>query len=562
MAFADSVTIGPRGINSAGLGLTGSGVVIGQVEQGRPGSLEAGDDLAHRNTTIEPADVFIKNNPGNPAPNSSDVRPHSEEVAGVMISTDMTDGAGEFMNGIAPTGVATGASLYSSAYVTEDVDPGYDDAILTFQFIATIPGMRAVNHSWGKPEDGVVFPNNGESILTMAIDWSASQHNVLHVIAGNQGAVSNLPVPKDNYNGMTIGRSAKAPDGVYRQVSSNNNYDADAFGPRTSTSLIAPGDEIELASLNDAHAIKNGSSFATPHVTGTVALLQQNATTTNSHRHEVMKAVLMNSADKIKGIIGMERTVVKQGGSNWFGSNAHTDPTIPLDIEMGTGHLNANRALQQFNAGEQGPGGIASKGWDYFFQNDPFIPNTYSFILDAGDYVSATLVWDRDVLLNSPFPEYQPGDSFLDFGFANLDLFLVSGDGTVIATSTSTDSNVEHIFAEVPTAGIYDIEVWTDEPTDTFYGLAWWAGADDRPPSGDVNSDGSVDAADYVVWRKTDGSTEGYNEWRSNFGNVYGSGSAVSVPEPTSLPLFVIATALLGCYSARSQRPIALVCEP
>ena len=49
----------------------------------------------------------------------------------------------------------------------------------------------------------------------------------------------------------------------------------------------------------------SGTSFAAPHVTGTIALLQQYAVgnfaaNANARRHEVMKAVIMNSADKIK----------------------------------------------------------------------------------------------------------------------------------------------------------------------------------------------------------------------------------------------------------------------
>jgi hypothetical protein len=301
-SLADSYSIGPNGINSAGLGLTGAGVRIGQVEQGRPGDVGNGDDAAHRNSTTNPLDVFIQNIPGDPAPNA-EVSDHAQEVAGVMISTSAVDGTGidgngdPIANGIAPTGVATGAIHYSSAYVTEDTNPGYQDAIVTFQRIASIPNMRAVNHSWGKEEVDFSNPNNGESLLTMALDWSAIRHNVLHLVAGNQGSM--IPAPKDNYNGMTIGRSAKAADGVYRRVSPNNTYDEDAFGDRTSISLIAPGDGIELARAGDAHNIANGSSYATPHVTGTVALLQQNAFTAHQSRHEVMKAVLMNSADKI-----------------------------------------------------------------------------------------------------------------------------------------------------------------------------------------------------------------------------------------------------------------------
>jgi hypothetical protein len=64
--LADTITVGPNGINSAGLldfdgmPLTGAGVVIGQVEPGRPGDAHVGDDLAHRNTTTNPADVFVQ----------------------------------------------------------------------------------------------------------------------------------------------------------------------------------------------------------------------------------------------------------------------------------------------------------------------------------------------------------------------------------------------------------------------------------------------------------------------------------------------------------------------
>src|SRR4029079_5529191 len=38
--------------------------------------------------------------------------------------------------------------------------------------------------------------------------------------------------------------------------------------------------------------------------------------------------------------------------------------------------------------------------------------------------------------------------------------------------------------------------------------------------AGDFNRDGGVDAADYVVWRKTDGTQAEYVMWRSNFGET------------------------------------------
>jgi hypothetical protein len=64
---------------------------------------------------------------------------------------------------------------------------------------------------------------------------------------------------------------------------------------------------------------------------------------------------------------------------------------------------------------------------------------------------------------------------------------------------------------------------------------------------GDYDSDGDVDAADYVVWRKTDGMPAGNNAWRSHFGEPTGSESNASVhgtvPEPSAL-LMIIATAV------------------
>jgi len=65
--------------------------------------------------------------------------------------------------------------------------------------------------------------------------------------------------------------------------------------------------------------------------------------------------------------------------------------------------------------------------------------------------------------------------------------------------------------------------------------------------AGDYNEDGTVDAADYVVWRRGDGLPGGYNTWRSNFGATGGgSGAALAVPEPGSLMLFLSVATILA----------------
>jgi hypothetical protein len=83
---------------------------------------------------------------------------------------------------------------------------------------------------------------------------------------------------------------------------------------------------------------------------------------------------------------------------------------------------------------------------------------------------------------------------------------------------------------------------------------------------GDYNNDGKVDAADYVVWRKTGSTSDDYNTWRTSFGRslVAGSGSVLlsaeslsaAVPEPTTVLLlgFTIAG---GVLCGRRLAPIS-----
>ena len=69
---------------------------------------------------------------------------------------------------------------------------------------------------------------------------------------------------------------------------------------------------------------------------------------------------------------------------------------------------------------------------------------------------------------------------------------------------------------------------------------------------GDFNNDGTVDAGDYVVWRKTDGTQAGYERWRPNFGtslNVLGATGSARLSLPKS------ATALAASMSATIPEP-------
>lgn len=85
---------------------------------------------------------------------------------------------------------------------------------------------------------------------------------------------------------------------------------------------------------------------------------------------------------------------------------------------------------------------------------------------------------------------------------------------------------------------------------------------------GDYNSNGVVDAADYVVWRDNEGSNNTlptntlpgpiglthYNQWKANFGNSTASGASASsrVPEPAARALWFVGVAC-GVFRRRGK---------
>ena len=84
---------------------------------------------------------------------------------------------------------------------------------------------------------------------------------------------------------------------------------------------------------------------------------------------------------------------------------------------------------------------------------------------------------------------------------------------------------------------------------------------------GDYNNNFIVDAADYVIWRKTGGTPTAYNTWRTHFGQSSGSGATGSasasnsaIPEPTGISLTALGLAALAllarqrCILARPPR--------
>ncbi|MBD2439467.1 S8 family serine peptidase [Nostoc sp. FACHB-110] len=505
LASGLQTSLGSNGIDALRLhqppyNLTGRKIAIGQVEIGRPGMF-GWDKAVSKNRTVSLAAVFLRNGP---AKSNNGVDPHAYNVAGVMVSTDK-----------ALPGVAPQARLYSSA-VGSTKNMGQPEECLSAQHIAlqNSGDVRAINFSFGEPLNRDPRPNavlDGNALLTLCIDWSSRVHDVLYAIAGNQGK-GGIPIPTDNFNGVNVAFSSRR-DGIFNKVDVSNlagvnqgvsgrlagkEFNLDG---RRAISIVAPGSNIPLLNPDGKINKATGTSFAAPHVTATVALLQEFGDrqlrtnkpnwSVDSRRHQVMKAVLLNSADKIQDTgdglrLGMTRTLIDKQNKNWLESDAYKDPKIPLDAQMGTGHLNAFRAYEQFSAGQWQPtAAVPGIGWDY---REVKAANAVEYQLakplKQGSFVSITLAWDRLVELSdrNQNQQFDVGETFSDKGLNNLDLYLVKADANnsetgIVCSSISPIDSVEHIFCPVPANGNYKIRVQFQKQVNLAtqsYALAWW----------------------------------------------------------------------------------------
>ena len=578
--WADAITITDAGVDSKVTGLNGTGIAIGQVEVWRSGKWGY-DPVSLSTSDITPTGVYVQGTSGMASPtfgiNTDDA--HATEVAGVMIAS----------LGTGSVGVSPLAELHSMA--TQSADEV--DIALALNRIALLNNgsVQAINLSFGLPLQPFIEEPDGNSHFAQFIDWSARRHDVLYVAAWGNSDASEFRTPQDNFNGITVAASESPPgppeDILYRRFSSINAIEGDASGDRTSIDLLSPGFQVQVSGYQNTSYFIDGTSYATPHVTGAAALLHQYAVqqknasvpndrfVLNSQRHEVMKAVMLNSADKLDGVHGSTRTIVDLNDQDWTQSEAFNSVFMPLDDQMGAGHLNVRRAVQQFAPGEYDPGTVPLIGWDYgsIGGQDSIIEYVLDEPLAAGEYIAITLAWDRRIE-STGGNTYNFGDQFTNHGVANLDLRLMTKDGTDLTldsvwSSQSFEDNVEHIFFQFneQEVGEYKIVVHHNccdigNPlANTNYALAWWYG--DAAIPGDYDANGSVGPEDYDLWKANfgtvfaaaDGNGDGivdaadYTVWRKNLGA--GMGSQAAVPEPSAIALAVVGLLIGGLKNRR-----------
>ncbi len=154
------------------------------------------------------------------------------------------------------------------------------------------------------------------------------------------------------------------------------------------------------------------------------------------------------------------------------------------------------------------------------------------------------------------FPSFNTGSGWKEAGG--------SDDGVLSESYLAGNSGVTS-GASISLGAAYSV----GDPQDIVFRYGWVTGAS-VALDGDYNGDGVVNAADYVMWRKTNiNGSAGYNTWRANFGESGGGptgvgrltsgfvryvtgGSGAGVPEPTTLIL--VGAGIAGWASAGRRK--------
>jgi Subtilase family len=509
-ALPTANSVGSAGIDALRLhqspyNLTGKKIALGQVEVGRPAQF--GWDKAAQQLQFKLEQVFYQNGA---AKANDNVEQHATMVASVMISQDKRF-----------PGVAPNARLYASA-VGVPKDTGQAEECLSTQHVARQNGgdVRAINLSFGEPLERDPRPDaklDGNALFTQCLDWSARVHNVTYLVAGNQGK-GGISIPTDNYNGINVAYST-IRQGIFRKLDFANLSETPIgtaktienreinVGNRRSIGLVAPGGNLKLYNLAGKPTVVSGTSFATPHATGTVALLQEFGDrqlrtkkqlsvdvrprwSLDARRHEVMKAVLLNSAEKIQDSgdgsrLGMTRTMLAKNNRDWTESEAYQDRQVPVDYQLGAGQLNAFRAYQQFSPGQYADSlPVPTIGWDYrAVGTGEYRDYLIERPLAENSWVSISLAWDRLVELQdtNQNQEYDLGEGFRDLGLNQLELYLLPAHENRLDrslwSSISTVDSIQHIFHQIRNPGKYKIRVYFRRAVNSpkqAYALAWW----------------------------------------------------------------------------------------
>ncbi|MBD2609370.1 S8 family serine peptidase [Scytonema hofmannii FACHB-248] len=246
--------------------------------------------------------------------NTLDVAGHGTHVSGTI--------AGE-KNDFGVTGIAYDAYIMP-VKVLNDSGSGSYDAIAQGIRYAADNGANVINLSLGGS-----YPN---SVLESALKYASSKGAIVVMAAGNDsGLQPGYPARYADQTGIAVGAVDKN-----NQLASFSNLAG--FNPLTY--VTAPGVDVYSTLPGNKYASYSGTSMATPHVAGVVALmLSANPNLTDTQVRQILADTSGNSTQATNSNFSLSSTTQSQQlAANIFSTSLQSSPEI------------ANDFLQSFNS--------------------------------------------------------------------------------------------------------------------------------------------------------------------------------------------------------------------
>lgn len=256
-------------------GYDGSGITIAIIDTGIDASHVALDDLDDDPGTWDPKVIAFKDFvnglddlDSSDGMDAYDDNGHGTHVAGIAAGT----GAPDYLY----IGVAPGANLVGVKVLDSSGSGTLSDVIAGIEWVVQNKdtyNIKVINLSLGAS----VTTADGTSPVAIAVDKAVLAGIVACVAAGNEGpAPRTISTPGDAHLAITVGAAFDSGEGTKGAVASFSSQGPTDDG-RVKPDITAPGVYIMAPEANTGtgYIEYSGTSMATPHVAGAVALLLQ-----------------------------------------------------------------------------------------------------------------------------------------------------------------------------------------------------------------------------------------------------------------------------------------------
>lgn len=365
----------------------------------RVGMLESGVPNINHASLIN-ADITIN-------PQATSISDHATRVATIIAGQENTNNA---------VGIAPNVSLFCTS-TNESLKDSFDWFIEN-----NVDIINMSFHYQYEVSPGIYQPYvNTYTQYDKIVDFYSSKYSIIVVkSSGNEG---NLGVtsPGMAYNAITV---ASCNDNNTKSVTDDSISSFSSFMSNNSNNLAskpditAPGENIYIDGLN-----LDGTSYSAPHITGAIALMgEQDILVLTSP--SLAKAVLAAGTFSAKRF-----TPAQQSGTNsykYFGA--------------GIVNCGANAII------------LNNMSWDYtvLYDDESYFDISVSLTVNSNSRIA--LAFENMITANSNQTTYTAHVN-------NIDLKIYNPSGSLVASSVTTNNNLEIVDFTPTVSGLYKIRI-------------------------------------------------------------------------------------------------------